>query len=241
MKFDYLKEKKKPFAIVLLGISAILGVVILIKVAGFFVASARAEQLVKNAAEHSKADPNDTEKYLAKSKTLADKLKKKNLFVPPKPKQQPVKQVSGIMGQEALINGKFYKVGDKIADAKIVAIEPKQVTIKWEGKEIILAPLNAAGTPEPKKRAKKPPAARKRGRMAARPAKIPAENKTVAAPQEQDPLAWMGVKLSPAARAKLMEHWNKMSDEQKEKMKEQWNSMSDEQKQQAVDSMEKQA
>jgi len=55
---------------------------------------------------------------------------------------------------------------------------------------------------------------------------------------EEDPLAWMGVELSPALRAKLLEKWNGLSDEEKEQMKDRWNNMSDEQKQQAVNSME---
>jgi len=30
----------------------------------------------------------------------------------------------GIFGDEALINGKWYKAGDKVADAKILAVNP---------------------------------------------------------------------------------------------------------------------
>ncbi len=59
-----------------------------------------------------------------------------------------------------------------------------------------------------------------------------------APPTEDDPLAWMGVKLSPKMRALLMEKWSKASPEEREKGKEEWNKMSDEQKQQATQSME---
>jgi hypothetical protein len=92
MKLDYLKDRKDFVATVLLGVSAFLGVLILINVAGFFVATARAENLVKDAVAQGKLDPNDMEKYFAKSRTIADELKKKNLFAPPPPKQ-PIKQV----------------------------------------------------------------------------------------------------------------------------------------------------
>jgi hypothetical protein len=121
-----------------------------------------------------------------------------------------------------------------VGDAKIVAIEPSQVRIQWEGKEIVLAPIQAVGAPGPKKKAKKPIADKAESKEIA---EKPMQEKVTAAPV--DPLAWMGVKLSAALRAKFLEKWNQMSDEQKAKAKEQWNSMSDEQKQQAVDAMEK--
>ena len=146
MKLDYLKDKKESISIVLLGVSVFLAVCILVLVTGFFVTSARAEKLVKDTIAQSKPDPNDTEKYFAKSREVADELKKKNLFAPPPPKRNPVKGVSGILGDEALINGKWYKVGDKIGDAKVVAIEPTCVKIEWEGKETVHAPISAASS-----------------------------------------------------------------------------------------------
>jgi len=48
----------------------------------------------------------------------------------------------------------------------------------------------------------------------------------------------MGVTLSPELRAKLLEHWNKASDEEKQQMKEQWSKVPDDQKQTMIDAME---
>jgi len=149
MKLNYLKEKKESVSIVLLWFSAFLGVLILIKVGGFFVASANAKTLVEKAFAQSKPDANDMEKYFAKSKAIADELKKKNLFAPPTPKKHPVSQVLGILGSEALINGKWYKVGDRVGDAKVVAIEPALVRIEWDGREKAFAPMQAAGSSGP--------------------------------------------------------------------------------------------
>jgi type II secretory pathway component PulC len=149
MQHNYLKDKF--VVIVLLGASAFLGIMILVKVRGFFVASAWAENVVKRAVAQSKADADDMEKYLAESKTIADELKKKNLFAPPTPKKHPVSQVSGILGDEVLIKDKWYKVGDKVGDAKIVAIEPTQVKIEWQGKEKVFAPISAVSAAEPEK------------------------------------------------------------------------------------------
>ena len=143
MNFDYLKEKKQVVSIALLGISALLAALILIKVVGFFVVSVRAENLIENAVANNKLDAEQVEKYLANSKTVADELKKMNLFAPPPPKQQPIKQVWGILGDEVLINDRWYKVGEMVQDAKIVAIGPTQIKIDWDGREITLAPIDA--------------------------------------------------------------------------------------------------
>ena len=252
MKLDYLKDKKelawvshfatsgkmRSLSIVLLGVSAFLGVLVLVKVAGFFVAPARAENTVQRAVAQSKLDANDMKKYFAESKAIADELKKKNLFAPPPPKQHPVKQVLGILGDEALIGDKWYKVGGKVADAEIVAIEPTHARIKWDGKEKVFAPISATSAPEPKKDVKKQPVEKQMKAAKIKTVQKTVKEKVAAAPVEEDPLAWMGVNLPPKLREKLLEHWNKASDEQKAKAKEQWNSMPDEQKQQAVEAMQ---
>ncbi len=237
MQHNYLKDKF--VVIVLLGVSAFLGIMILVKVRGFFVTSAWAENIVKRAVAQTKPDANDMEKYFAKSKTIAEELKKKNLFVPPQQKKHPVSQVSGILGDEVLINGKWYKVGDKVGSAKIVAIEPTQVKIEWEGKEKVFDPISAVSAPEPKKVIEKAVVKEKtEQKKVAAPTEKPVEEKVAAAPAEEDPLAFMGVELSPKVRKMLSQHWNKASDEEKQKAKEEWNKMSDDEKQQAIEAME---
>ena len=150
MKLDYLKEKKEFVSVVLLVVSAFLAVLILVKVTGFFTAPAKAELLVKKAVAQNNTDVNDMDKYFAKYKALANELKKNNLFAPPPPKQHPVKEVWGIFGNEVLIGkDKWYKVGDKVGDAKIVAIGPTKVTIEWDGKEKTFSPIDAGGSSQP--------------------------------------------------------------------------------------------
>jgi hypothetical protein len=114
-----------------------------LKVTGFFVASARAKSIVKQAVEQSTADPKDIEKQLANSAAISDELKKNNLFAPPETKQHPVKEVSGIFGDQVLIQNKWYSVGDTIKDAKIVAIGATSVTIAWDGKERSFLPIES--------------------------------------------------------------------------------------------------
>ncbi len=149
MKLDYLKEKKELVSVVLLGVSAFLAVLILFKVTGFFTASAKAERIVKDAIAQNNADAEDMDKYFTKYKVLADELKKNNLFAPPAPKQHPIKEVLGIFGDEVIIRDKLYKVGDKVGEAKIVAIGPTEVTIEWDGKEKTFRPIDAKGSSQP--------------------------------------------------------------------------------------------
>jgi hypothetical protein len=149
VKIDYLKEKKELVSVVLLCVSAVLAVSILVKVAGFFTATAEAENIVKTAVAQNTEDTNEIDKYFAKYKVLADALKKNNLFAPPVAKQHPVKEVLGILGDEVIINNKLYKVGDKVGDAKIVSIEATQVTIEWDGRKKTFSPLDAKSSSQP--------------------------------------------------------------------------------------------
>jgi hypothetical protein len=153
---DRLKYRKELIPTVLLAIAVVCGVLILVKVTGFFVASARAQTVVKRAIAQSESDSRALDAQLAKSQPIADNLKKNNLFSPPPPKQHPVKDVFAIFGSEVLINDKWYKVGDRVADAKIKAIGPTSVTIEWDGKEQVFRPIQAVVAEAPKPGAKGP-------------------------------------------------------------------------------------
>ncbi len=146
MTLDYLKEKKELVSTALLVVSVLSAVLILVKVTGFFAASAKAESAVKNAIAHSEPDPKNVTAQLAKFKKVADALKKSNLFSPPAPKQNPIKMVMGIFGDEALINGKWYKAGAKVGDAKILAVNPTSVETEWDGKKKTFHPIDGGAS-----------------------------------------------------------------------------------------------
>ncbi len=130
---------------VLLAIAALLGAAALYAVAECLMATAQAELAVTQAAGASASDPNALKAQTTRAKSEADALKKKNLFMPKPPKQNPIKEVMGILGSEALINGKWHKAGDAVGDAKIVAIEPTKVRVSWNGQEKELAPIASEG------------------------------------------------------------------------------------------------
>ncbi|MFH1716184.1 MAG: hypothetical protein ABIF19_02440 [Planctomycetota bacterium] len=147
LNYNYLRQQKRLIPLALLGISAAFAALILIKTTSFFVASARAETLVRRAASQTKPNAEAMKECEARSLAIADDLKKSNLFSPPPPEQHPVSSVLGILGDEVLIEDKWYKVGDRVGEARIVAIEASQVRIEWQGREKVFAPID--GTTEP--------------------------------------------------------------------------------------------
>lgn len=228
---------RNDHALLLLAAAAVLlGVSAFAKVMGFYVERGRMQGMAGLA--QAQDDPNGLKECLGRAKKVADTIRQKNLFIKESPKEHPVKQVDGILGSEAFIAGKWYKAGEKVGDARIIEIRPTFVKVEWDGKQTDFAPMGAA-TAEPPS----PPAAKEAKKETAPEAPKPEVKAEVAkveapAPVEEDPLDWLGVKLSPRLRAMLMEKWSHASDEEKAKAKEEWNRMSDSEKQQAIDMME---
>lgn len=209
----YLKKKKEIVSVALLGISAFLAVLILIKVVGLFVASARAENLVERAVAQNNTSAKDMEKFFAESKEVANELKRKNLFAPPPPKQQPVKQVWGILGDEVLINDRWYKVGDMVQDAKIVAIAPTAVRIEWDSREITLAPIDAVSPPSPAGPKSKEPVVVAKGRESSQ--------------EERAEMVAVGAERRPEFGLEGRGGFGLFRPEEGERFRERWESMSE--------------
>lgn len=241
---DYLKKNKRAIPPVLLFISGILAVLTMAKVVGLHFASSNAESIVVKAVSRDRSDSAFVKESTAGFHKITDALKKESLFVPIPPKRNPVSIVAGILGDEALINNKWYKAGDSIGGAKIIVIEPTHVIIEWEGKETTYAPITAITAP----------VARVVSEVAgsAVPVEVKGPEKAVSAQRpkasdaeefvsgDDDPLSWIGMDLPPRIKAMVMEKWNQLSAEEKERHKAQWLSMSAEQRQQMVSMIEAQ-
>jgi hypothetical protein len=131
-------------ATVFLAIAVVLGGLIVYDVAGYFATVTRTElaaaQITQPTASESGAGTDSS----ASAKSAAQSLKAKNLFVLPAPKEHPVKEVTGILGEEALIGGQWYKAGDHVEDAEVLAVEPTLVRVRWDGREQEFSPIAAA-------------------------------------------------------------------------------------------------
>ncbi|MCD4830463.1 MAG: DUF3106 domain-containing protein [Anaerohalosphaeraceae bacterium] len=238
MKFGFINKRKEFLPKALLYAAVIFGICILMDIGWLVIESVVLGKQIETVIGQNETDPNEAERYFQKFRTLADELKENNLFAPKPPKQHPVKKVAGILGDEVLISGKWYKVGDSVGDANIVAIEPTQVKILWQGNEKYFAPMAAALSADSKPANGNKKAAKKIKKKKVVSGSEKAEEVVAAAVSQDDPLAWLGSYLPAHLRAKFLEKWNSLSDEQKAEAKQQWNDMSDEQKQQAADAWE---
>lgn len=138
------KHGMEPPALVLLAIAALLGALILLVVARSFAATADARRIVARMTASPLADPSAA--MDRQTKSGVDELKKKHLFAPRAERKNPVTEVAGILGDAALINGRWYKQGDKVGDARIVAIEATKVTVAWDGQEKEFLPIDSSGS-----------------------------------------------------------------------------------------------
>ncbi len=139
MDLNNTEDMKKHISKALFGVSLVLAVLTAGKVLGFAVTSVRVAGRIEKAVVGSGQDDDAVKTNLAKSQAVVEKIKEKNLFAAPKPKPPGC---SAILGSKALINGKWYGVGDEVEGAKISAIGPREVTIIWEEKEKKLFPFS---------------------------------------------------------------------------------------------------
>ncbi len=117
---------------------------------------ATAEGLVARARQET-----DLQSMLAPDRDMAEAIKKKNFYVPPPPKRNPVTEVTAIVGKEAFINGQWHKAGDHIGDAVLLDLCPAYVTVEWDGQKKQFSPLGAPDSGGPNGPAQAgPPSAR---------------------------------------------------------------------------------
>jgi hypothetical protein len=194
---------------VLLATAGLLGAFILLELAAFFVAAADADNVVAAAKGSALSKPAAAPS--AETKAVVDGLKKNNLFAPPAQKQYPVNEVIGILGDQALINGQWYKVGDSVADARILAIEPTKVKVVWNGQEKEFTPMSSTGQGGPEGPGP--------GRRGGPP--VPGGPPMVVTGGRPGPMGGQGQGIqSPEEMEKMREQWRNMSPEERQKYRE---------------------
>lgn len=190
----------------------LFGALTFLRVVGFLAASSEAR------ATAARVDPNgrnagapDVSVLLAPARASAEELKKKSLFIVTPARQHPVSEVLGILGDEALINGNWCKVGDSVGDAKIAAIDPTRVKIVWDGQEKDFSPISSAGGGPQERSGPSRPSGRPAGKtpVAASGARGGAARAGQAGPQ-----------LSAAERDGMREKWQNMSPDERQRARE---------------------
>lgn len=205
MKRQFLRDRPESLAKALLAVAVLLGALTFLKI-GAFVNSSKARMMAaETEPNHTGAD--DLQKVLAQTKAAADDIKKNNLFVPAPAHECPISGVIGILGQEALVGDKWYKVGDRVGDAKIVAIEPTKVKVLWDGKEKEFSPIASSAGESGDRSGRSGARSPSRGGRAA------------AAGARRTPNQGAGA-ISAADRQKLRERWVNASPEERQRFRE---------------------
>ena len=98
------------------------------------------EEDKEKAKEEDKDKAKEKDEQKAKEPNLqdqqAERITKRNLFVPFKPKTLGAKLI-GVLGDEAIFAGdKHAKVDGNVNGAKVLAIGPDWVDLEWEGKTV---------------------------------------------------------------------------------------------------------
>jgi hypothetical protein len=143
------RERTDPLRGILVAVAMALVAAVLYEWAAFMQSSRTAQSVLSELSSPGQAAAGDVQKRVAADKSLAADLKKKNLFKLPEPPRNPVTEVAGILGNEALINGQWYKAGAKMGEGKnqavVVSVDSTKVKVKWNGQETDFLPINSSG------------------------------------------------------------------------------------------------
>ncbi|NLH15605.1 MAG: hypothetical protein GX455_03395 [Phycisphaerae bacterium] len=136
------------------GLAKILWITAGVLVAGTVVNGARyairygsIPTVTETTVTKSTLDEEATKKLLSAGQERIAGLQKKSPFAPPAAKPNPPVCV-GIFGPMAIIGDKGYLVGESVNGAKILRINPSDVVIEWEGKEMTLVPFSIENGPQ---------------------------------------------------------------------------------------------
>jgi len=124
---------------VLVAAAAAMGILLLAKVVFVAVEQTMARSQVNSAFEMSGKNSNALETYKKHSQEEMSKVIAKNPFAGEAQKPSPP-QFAGIMGDEALFNGQWYKVGAEVAGSKILKIDPTSVSVQFGDRQMVIVP-----------------------------------------------------------------------------------------------------
>ena len=155
MRWQKPTDKPELIALGLKLASTVLAVAIVIELIAAFAGASHARRTIKTAISLGANDPNALQAHLTQQQEVADALKQKNMFMAT-PQPAPPK-VTGILGDSALINGKWCKAGETHGDTKIISVDVTEAKVEWQGKEMTLTLVKFPSAAPPKAPARKPP------------------------------------------------------------------------------------
>jgi len=133
-------DRRSLFSLFLLVLAVLLAVLTaseLIKISQFSDQSARLSQA---RLDQIRPDEKTAKNYLNRYQQAADQLSRQNNFVPPPAAPRPPSGCTAIFGDAARIGDRWAQVGDNVSDALVLAVEPTQVVLLWQEREVKLSP-----------------------------------------------------------------------------------------------------
>jgi hypothetical protein len=149
MGFVYTRQDEKVVLTLLRVLTVFLAVCICTKVWTSLATVRAAKAVAEAVVRDSTTSPGTAPKESASGPDAAEQLRQSNLLLPGPPKQNPITEVTGVLGSEAFINGRWCKVGDTIGEARLLAVEATHVKVLWEGQTLVYSPLDARKPPTP--------------------------------------------------------------------------------------------
>jgi hypothetical protein len=211
MKRNNKAKDRNTLSVALLAVSVLLASSLVVKGARYMIFASQTPELIAEATINSKPDPNETKKFSEQTKELTGKLTKKNMFAPPPPKpENPIKKVD-IIGNSVLINGNLYGVGDDVTGAKILRIEPTQITYEWQGEKTTIGPFGTISSGSGEKPSEEETEPR-------RPRSRPRPDRTAESPRDEDrPRRWEG--RGRGERGGRGGYFSNLSEEERERIR----------------------
>ncbi len=224
MNTNYLKNGMWYGSRALFVASAVLVILTVTKVSGFMNSSGRITKVVTAAKAKNGHDEDTVKNLLAKGREVADQLKKKSMFVNPPPKPKPPVCL-GIIGSSAIINGKYYKAGDKVGGAEIISVGTKEVVIKWEDKEMKLVPFAVSNASPASRRPSSSGKSQKKPESGSKPTEVKVEVTTTFGPRPGGGPGGPGGRggfmgMSSEERQRMIDRYRNMSDEERDRFRE---------------------
>ena len=135
------KDRKNLYSVVLLALAAMLMGFTAFAVAQIAQADSENNALTEEDLKQIRPDQEKTQEYLQAYQKAATELTAHNMFVPPQDDTEPEADCTAIFGDEARIDNRWVKIGDRVGSAEVVAMGPTSVTLLWQDREIMRSPI----------------------------------------------------------------------------------------------------
>jgi len=146
MGFVFTKQDERVVLALLRVLTVFFAVCICTKV-WTSVATVGAARAVAAAALRAGMSTPGTTQEVSPDGGAVEQLPERELPVPATPRQAPMLEVTGLLGDEALVNGHWCRVGDRMGEARILAVEATQVRVLWEGQTLTYSPAESGRPP----------------------------------------------------------------------------------------------